>query len=190
MALCEGGEKVDVSEENYGRFLELVEEFTCGRRLRGVVEEFTRGLFSVVEDGVWKCLTAREKALLITGDDAEVTMADLEANIAFEHGYDGRSPQKTMLLQIIYEFPVGLKQKLFMFITGCERLPIGGLGALVPKITVARRTPEDGVAVEDTLPTASTCAHYFKLPPYPSKEVMRERITTAVTDGCVGFDLS
>jgi E3 ubiquitin-protein ligase TRIP12 len=96
-----------------------------------------------------------------------------------------------MLLQVIYEFTDELRQKLFMFITGCERLPIGGLAALVPKITVARRMPEkEGMNPDDALPTASTCVHYFKLPPYSSKDTLREKVLIAITDGCVGFDLS
>lgn len=35
-----------------------------------------------------------------------------------------------------------------------------------------------------------TCANYIKLPPYSSREVLRERLLLAITDGLNSFDLS
>lgn len=35
-----------------------------------------------------------------------------------------------------------------------------------------------------------TCANYLKLPPYSSKEVLRERLLYAITEGQGSFDLS
>jgi E3 ubiquitin-protein ligase TRIP12 len=168
----------------------LVEDFTCGSKLAAVRKQFRKGLFSVIENGIWNRLTASEKVMLISGDSSEITMSDLEAHISFEHGYDSRCPQRRMLFETICEFDEYLRRQLFKFITGCERLPIGGLAALTPKITVARRISQEGQAPDETLPTASTCNHYFKLPSYSSKRILRERIILAVTEGSIGFDLS
>jgi E3 ubiquitin-protein ligase TRIP12 len=190
LPLVANGADIYLTEDNYDSFLELVREFTCGAKLAPIVAEFTRGLFSVVQDGVWDCLTAQEKALMITGHDGAITMKTLEENIVFEHGYNAKCLQKTMLLQVIAEMTDELRQKLWMFITRCERLPIGGLAALVPKITLARRVPDQGMTPDETLPTASTCVHYLKLPPYSSKQIMRDRLALAITEGCVGFELS
>lgn len=40
------------------------------------------------------------------------------------------------------------------------------------------------------LPSVMTCANYLKLPPYSSKEVLRERLLFAVREGQGSFDLS
>jgi E3 ubiquitin-protein ligase TRIP12 len=72
-------------------------------------------------------------------------------------------------------------QALFIkFVTGMDRLPFGGLKALNPRLTVAPRPAQDGESADATLPSVMTCANYFKLPMYSSKEVMRERILKAV----------
>ena len=89
------------------------------------------------------------------------------------------------------------------FVTGSPRLPIGGLRALKPPLTVVRKTGEAAIApasggtvtssgnVDDAyLPSAMTCANYLKLPMYSSEEVMREQLERAITEGQNSFHLS
>ena len=47
------------------------------------------------------------------------------------------------------------------------------------------RNPVDG-----DLPSVMTCANYLKLPPYSSKDVLRERVLFAIREGQGSFDLS
>jgi hypothetical protein len=190
LPLIENGEDISVTDENYESYIRLIHEFTCGARLAPVRKQFLKGLFSVIEDGVWGRLTPREKAQLIGGASQEISLRDLEVHVAFEHGYDGRCPQRGMLFETICELNERLRELFVLFVTGCERLPIGGLAGLTPKITVARRIPGQGQSPDETLPTASTCTHYFKLPPYSSKQILRERLVLAITEGSIGFGLS
>ena len=44
--------------------------------------------------------------------------------------------------------------------------------------------------VDGDLPSVMTCANYLKLPPYSSKEVLRERLLFAIREGQGSFDLS
>jgi E3 ubiquitin-protein ligase TRIP12 len=96
------------------------------------------------------------------------------------------------------------------FVTGCPRLPPGGIAALQPRLTVVRKHPSllppsdgptptsaasmdwsNGTQLADgDLPSVMTCANYIKLPPYSCKEVMRERIMFAIREGQGSFDLS
>jgi E3 ubiquitin-protein ligase TRIP12 len=190
LLLVDGGDELCVTDENYDEYVRLVQDFTYGAKLEALRKQFLKGLFSVIENGVWDRLTACEKVMLLSGDTHEVTMGDLEAHVSFEHGYDAHCPQRIMLFETICEMDGRQKQHLFKFITGCERLPVGGLSALTPKITVARRVSREGQAPDETLPTASTCTHYFKLPPYSSKRILRDRIVLAITEGSIGFNLS
>ena len=45
-------------------------------------------------------------------------------------------------------------------------------------------------AADGDLPSVMTCANYIKLPPYSSKEVMKERLLYAIAEGQGSFDLS
>jgi E3 ubiquitin-protein ligase TRIP12 len=59
----------------------------------------------------------------------------------------------------------------------------GGVGGSAP--TGSPRNPADG-----DLPSCMTCANYVKLPPYSSKDVLRERLLFAILEGQNSFDLS
>ena len=79
----------------------------------------------------------------------------------------------------------------------------GGLAALQPRLTVVCKQPSGGgggastrqlaegtVLADKDLPSAMTCASYLKLPPYSRVEVLKERLTYAITEGVASFDLS
>jgi hypothetical protein len=95
-----------------------------------------------------------------------------------------------MLFDTILAFDDERKARLLKFITGCERLPIGGLAALHPKITVAKRVMDSGESPDESLPTVSTCSNYFKLPAYSCQPVMLERLLLAISEGQDEFGLS
>lgn len=117
------------------------------------------------------------------------------------------------LLEILSELDTGDQRRFLRFVTGCPRLPPGGIAALQPKLTVVRKhpsllPPSDGPTPGTTpghtgmdwsngtpladgdLPSVMTCANYIKLPPYSCKDVMRERIMFAIREGQGSFDLS
>jgi E3 ubiquitin-protein ligase TRIP12 len=179
--LIPNGEKIQVTAENYDQYVELVTQVTLD--LPEIRDKFNEGLFSVMESGIWRRLRAEEKLANVIGEQVELTMALLESHFRFAHGYDTRSAHKTMLLEIILDFTPRELKSFLKFVTGCEALPIGGLAGLQPRITVARRISEEEQVVDGTLPTVATCTHYFKLPPYSSKEVMRGKILYAITEG-------
>lgn len=114
------------------------------------------------------------------------------------------------LLEILSELDPGDQRRFLRFVTGCPRLPPGGIAALQPRLTVVRKHPSllptsdgptptghssmdwsNGTPLADgDLPSVMTCANYIKLPPYSCKEVMRERIMFAIREGQGSFDLS
>jgi E3 ubiquitin-protein ligase TRIP12 len=190
LELMPRGKMILVTRTNVKRYVDAVTDFTSGEKLAGVRERFNAGLFAVLEGGIWDGLPARDRLLLITGEEAELTLAGLQEHVVFSHGYDQRSPQARMLLEVVAEFNGAMQRNWLLFVTGCERLPIGGLGSLAPKITVAQRLPDDpGQDPDDTFPTASVCFHYFKLPAYSSKGTMRKKMIEAFKEGA-GFHMS
>ncbi|XP_073287502.1 E3 ubiquitin-protein ligase UPL4-like [Primulina huaijiensis] len=81
------------------------------------------------------------------------------------------------------------QQRAFLqFVTGAPRLPTGGLASLNPKLTIVRK--HCGKWIDADLPSVMTCANYLKLPPYSTKEVMKEKLLYAITEGQGSFHLS
>ena len=64
-----------------------------------------------------------------------------------------------------------------------------GFRGLHPQLTVVRKPAEAGFKSDDYLPRVMTCANYLKLPDYSSKEVLREKLMIAMSEG-KGFLLS
>ncbi|KAF1326039.1 Hect e3 ubiquitin ligase, partial [Globisporangium splendens] len=124
---------------------------------------------------------------------------ELREHTVCDHGYTSESKAIGDLVAILCDFTVE-EQRLFVrFVTGANRLPVGGLAKLEPKLTVVRKltesntgTNEDGgfLSSDAVLPSASTCTNYLKLPEYSTREVMKERLLYCIREGQGSFHLS
>jgi E3 ubiquitin-protein ligase TRIP12 len=119
---------------------------------------------------------------LIAGEDVAITMEDLRQYVKLEHGYGSRSREIEDFFEIVAEMSGDDKRLLLQFVTGCGRLPNGGLAALHPPLTIAKRVPENGSSPDECLPSVMTCTNYLKLPAYSRKEIMKQKILQAITE--------
>uniref|UniRef100_A0A336LPI2 E3 ubiquitin-protein ligase n=1 Tax=Culicoides sonorensis TaxID=179676 RepID=A0A336LPI2_CULSO len=107
-----------------------------------------------------------------------------------DHGFT----QDSKTIQYFYEILSMYnkeEQRLFLqFVTGTPRLPTGGFKALTPPLTIVRKTNDNKQSPDDYLPSVMTCVNYLKLPEYSSKEVMREKLKFAASEGSMSFHLS
>ncbi len=62
-----------------------------------------------------------------------------------------------------------------VFLTGTDRIPLGGFRRM--KIYIQRM---DGGTRCERLPVAHTCFNIMDLPPYPSKQMMRDKLLQAI----------
>ncbi|KAK9126841.1 hypothetical protein Scep_015687 [Stephania cephalantha] len=113
---------------------------------------------------------------------------ELLNNMKFDHGYTASSPQIINLLEIIQGFENSQQRAFLQFVTGAPKFPVGGLAALNPKLTVVRKHWNN--QPDWDLPSVMTCVNYLKLPPYSSKEIMKERLLLAISEGQGSFHLS
>ncbi|KAF8395012.1 hypothetical protein HHK36_018951 [Tetracentron sinense] len=132
--------------------------------------------------------TEEELECLLCGEQDSWASNKLLDHIKFDHGYTASSPPIICLLDIIQEFGRDQQRAFLQFVTGAPRLPPGGLAALNPKLTIVRKHCNEWA--DGDLPSVMTCANYLKLPPYSSKERMRERLLYAITEGQGSFHLS
>lgn len=107
-----------------------------------------------------------------------------------DHGFT----QDSKTIQFFYEILSTYskeEQRLFLqFVTGTPRLPTGGFKALTPPLTIVRKTNDGKQSPDDYLPSVMTCVNYLKLPEYTSKEVMRQKLKFAASEGSMCFHLS
>lgn len=152
------------------------------------VEAFKLGLNQVISDKFLQLFTEEELERLLCGERDSWLLGDLFDHIKFDHGYTAGSPPIINLLEVISEFTYEQRRAFLQFVTGAPRLPPGGLAALNPKLTIVRKHSSN--CPDADLPSVMTCANYLKLPPYSSKEKMKEKLLYAITEGQGSFHLS
>lgn len=128
---------------------------------------------------------------LLCGEQKPWTMEELREACHADHGYTFDSPAVQALFQTLVELSPAQQRQFLCFATGSPRLPIGGLSALSPALTIVRRGSDgDGDNPDHFLPSVMTCANYIKLPKYTSRQVLKIQLLKAITDGQGSFDLS
>ncbi|EAY09596.1 hypothetical protein TVAG_056400 [Trichomonas vaginalis G3] len=188
--ICPNGQMIEINQENVNDYVSKIRDFTCGKVMKTKCHSFIEGFNQVLHWEPTCVFTPEELIQIITGSFQRITIQDLMNNVEVGTGYKKDSPVITNFFEVIEEMNDEDQKLLIRFITGSVNLPIGGLAGLQPKLTVAERAPDKGANYDDCLPSVMTCFNYFKLPMYSSKEILRERLMTAVR-GCQGsFGLS
>ncbi|ETK96949.1 hypothetical protein L915_00429 [Phytophthora nicotianae] len=201
-----GGQDTPVTLSTLRRYVSLNLEFLLDRTIKSQVQAFRQGFEQICGNGdhqLFRFLQAfdvRELEQLLSDRGTGNTMwdrdgVDLREHMVCDHGYTADSRAIAHLVSILCELSVD-EQRLFVrFVTGANRLPLGGLRNLEPKLTVVRKLTElsDANSIEENdavLPSASTCTNYLKLPSYSTREIMKQRLLYCINEGQCSFHLS
>lgn len=210
LELTPGGSDVDVTDANLGEYIDAVVDATLGSGIESQLKAFREGFNEVFPLSTLECFYEDEVETLLCGSGEHWTVHSLADSIKFDHGYTGSSPVIKCFLEVLSELDAADQRRFLRFVTGCPRLPPGGIAALQPQLTVVRKhpstdtTPPGGTpvgsfkdnsgvgttAADGDLPSVMTCANYIKLPPYSSKEILKQRLMYAISEGQGSFDLS
>lgn len=186
--LTSGPDPQLVNMTNLEEYVSLIVDATVNTGIHRQVEAFKSGFNQVFPIKHLQVFTEEELERLLCGEGEFWTSNELLDHIKFDHGYTASSPPVVNLLEIIREFDRNQQRAFLQFVTGAPRLPPGGLASLNPKLTIVRKHCSRWADAE--LPSVMTCANYLKLPPYSSKERMKEKILYAITEGQGSFHLS
>ncbi|XP_065854953.1 E3 ubiquitin-protein ligase UPL4 [Euphorbia lathyris] len=177
-----------VNMDNLEEYVSLVVDATLHAGISRQVEAFMSGFNLVFPVKHLKIFTEEELERLLCGERDFLAFNELLDHVKFDHGYTVSSPPITNLLEIMQEFNQEQRRAFLQFVTGAPRLPPGGLASLNPKLTIVRKHCSN--CPDADLPSVMTCANYLKLPPYSSKERMKEKLLFAITEGQGSFHLS
>lgn len=82
---------------------------------------------------------------------------------------------------MLHDFNEEQKKQFLFFTTGSDRAPIGGLKNM--RFIITKHGDDN-----DRLPQAHTCFNVLLLPPYASKEKLKEKLLLA-TQNATGFGM-
>jgi len=178
--LKEGGADIPVTEENRQEYIELYVDYYMNKSIRKQYKTLHDGFHVVAGSKVRELFTWYELQLLICGSE-NVDFEALESSARYMDGFDKDSVTIKYFWEICHALDDDNKRKLLSFCTGSDRIPIRGLKDLV--LTISKNGDD-----ENHLPTSHTCYNHLLLPEYKNKDVMRERLLTAIQNA-EGFGL-
>ena len=124
---------------------------------------------------------AEEVETLICGQ-RQLNFEELRDHCYYVNGYTPDCPHMTWLWEIILgEWEDDKRRKFLAFATGSDRAPVNGLKSLKFYIIMDEEN-------DQKLPTSHTCFNQLLIPKYSSKDVLRERLQTAV-ENSTGFGM-
>lgn len=160
-----------------------MERIVRWRLERGVSEQtesLVRGFYEVVDPRLVSVFDARELELVIAGT-AEIDLTDWRQNTEYRGGYHDQHPVVMWFWQAIERFTNEQRLRLLQFVTGTSSIPFEGFSALRGSIG-PRKFCIEKWGKPNSLPRAHTCFNRLDLPPYPTSEVLYEKLLLAVEE--------
>ena len=189
------GASTPVTRLNLPRYLHCMSMYLLRVQMHRQLASMKAG-FEIMMTKRWlNMFTPAELRLLISGNRTDaMNIADMAANSEFSGGYDASHPVIGAFWEVMKEITPEEQRQVLKFITACSNTPLLGFSHLEPRLTI-HRSGTSGIDAPDTtadlnrLPTAATCMNLLKLPPYSSKQMLKDKLLYAVKSGS-GFDLS
>ncbi|CAF3910605.1 unnamed protein product [Rotaria sp. Silwood2] len=175
-SLKENGSKIDVTNENRNEYVELLIDFYINKHISKQFEAFYYGFHSVCSSNALLLLVPEELEMLICGME-QCNLSSL-ANIT---KYENCNPNENFIKwfwQVVEEMPSDKQRRLLLFVTGSDRMPIGGLCEMTFKIA---KISSNKCNINDFF-------NQLLLPPYPTREILKEKLFLAI-ENCEGFGI-
>ncbi|XP_078398616.1 E3 ubiquitin-protein ligase HACE1 isoform X2 [Cetorhinus maximus] len=184
-----GGISILVTQENKAEYVQLVTELRMTRAIQPQINAFLQGFHLFIPPSLIQLFDEYELELLLSGMP-EIDVADWKRNTEYTSGYEKDDP----VIQWFWEVVEALTQEecvlLLQFVTGSSRVPHGGFAYLMGGSGLQKFTVAAVPYTSNLLPTSSTCINMLKLPEYPSKENLKDRILVALHCGSYGYTMA
>mmetsp|Transcript_2530 Transcript_2530/g.5561 ORF Transcript_2530/g.5561 Transcript_2530/m.5561 type:complete len:1509 (-) Transcript_2530:253-4779(-) len=199
--LIPGGSSIPVTKENVIQYIHLVSHQRMNISGARQTHAFLKGFRDLIPAPWVRLFSAYEFQKLISGDDAVkgIDVMGMAAVMRYSGGFHPSQPIIQWFWEVIDEFTPQQQRKFLKFMTSCSRQPLLGFQSLVPAPCIQQvRLREDdhgNAIVEESafgnirLPTSSTCMNLLKLPKYPSKPMLKQKLLYAI-ESAAGFELS
>ncbi|XP_055497143.1 probable E3 ubiquitin-protein ligase HERC4 [Leucoraja erinacea] len=180
--LIPNGKNIPVQSHNRKLFVDKYVDYIFNTSVEKHFQAFSEG-FRYVPLPVVDLFLPDELMALLQGNML-YDWPQLEENASYRSGYTRTDEAIVQFWQMFHELTQEEKKHFLAFLTGCDKVPIGGMGKFRIVIRQDFRLDPDLY-----FPTAHTCYQMLDLPRYSSAEILRERFLRAI--GCSrGFGIA
>uniref|UniRef100_A0A182X5A6 HECT-type E3 ubiquitin transferase n=1 Tax=Anopheles quadriannulatus TaxID=34691 RepID=A0A182X5A6_ANOQN len=174
------GRNITVSERNKRDYLDRIIKWRLERGVLEQTEWLVRGFNEVVDHRLVAVFDASELELVISGT-VEIDVHDWRANTEYRGGYHDTHHVIMWFWAVIERMSNEQRLRLLQFVTGTSSIPHDGFAGLRGSNGLRRFCIEKwGKA--NALPRSHTCFNRLDLPPYPTPDVLYEKLVLAVEE--------
>lgn len=177
----------EVNESNFDQFKQFIEEETINYQVKHAAQRFLDGFQQVMSFHYLDLYSTEEIASLVSGREFPKDPQEILDNLDLM-GYSKNDELIHQLINLLTQKGTIKTEKFLEFVTGCPRLPIDGLGALQPRMTIIRYNgTDDNTNIDDFLPISSACNNTLYIAPYSTPELLNSKLLLALNEGNGSF---
>ncbi|XP_078383332.1 putative E3 ubiquitin-protein ligase HERC4 isoform X2 [Oculina patagonica] len=181
--LIPDGANTAVTLENRQQYVDVYMDYYLNKSVEKQFDAFSIGFHRVCGGKVLEFFHPEELMQMVVGCQ-DYDFRELEQVAEYKGDYYKYHPVIKNFWEVFFDFPIDMKKKFLVFLTGSDRVPILGMKSM--KVIIQ---PVAGGEHGDHLPVAHTCFNLLDLPRYPTKEMMRTKLSQAV-EYSKGFGLA
>ncbi|XP_054425746.1 E3 ubiquitin-protein ligase HACE1 isoform X3 [Pteronotus mesoamericanus] len=182
-----GGESILVTQNNKAEYVQLVTELRMTRAIQPQINAFLQGFHMFIPPSLIQLFDEFELELLLSGMP-EIDVSDWIKNTEYTSGYEREDPVIQWFWEVVEDITPEERVLLLQFVTG--RVPHGGFANIMGGSGLQNFTIAAVPYTPNLLPTSSTCINMLKLPEYPSKEILKDRLLVALHCGSYGYTMA
>ncbi|XP_035880416.1 E3 ubiquitin-protein ligase HACE1 isoform X5 [Phyllostomus discolor] len=184
-----GGESILVTQNNKAEYVQLVTELRMTRAIQPQINAFLQGFHMFIPPSLIQLFDEFELELLLSGMP-EIDVNDWIKNTEYTSGYEREDPVIQWFWEVVEDITPEERVLLLQFVTGSSRVPHGGFANIMGGSGLQNFTIAAVPYTPNLLPTSSTCINMLKLPEYPSKEILKDRLLVALHCGSYGYTMA
>ncbi|KAG8444723.1 hypothetical protein GDO86_009768 [Hymenochirus boettgeri] len=184
-----GGASILVTQENKEEYVQLVTELRMTRAIQPQINGFLQGFHTFIPPSLIQLFDEYELELLLSGMP-EIDVNDWMKNTEYTSGYEKEDKVIEWFWEVVQELTQEERVLLLQFATGSSRVPHGGFAYIMGGSGLQNFTIAAVAYTQNLLPTSSTCINMLKLPEYPSKEILKDRLLVALRCGSYGYTMA
>ncbi|XP_030048008.1 E3 ISG15--protein ligase HERC5 [Microcaecilia unicolor] len=172
--LVENGSNIPVLKHNRKQYVEAYVNYVFNVSVKNQFKDFFRGFSRGCQSNIWRYFLPEELKAIICGSsvyDWEI----LEKNAQYKD-YEQTDEVIKNFWTVFHQLPEEKKKNFLVFLTGSDRIPVGGMENFA--FTICDFHSEDP---DLYYPVANTCYHILKLPRYSDIRTLKERFLRAIT---------
>ncbi|XP_066487809.1 probable E3 ubiquitin-protein ligase HERC6 [Tiliqua scincoides] len=170
--LIPNGMSVAVNHTNKIDYVNQYVDYVFNKSVDGIFEEFKRGFYKVLEKQIINFFEPQELMTVAIGNE-NYDWDVFEKNTIY-WTYSAEHPTIRKFWEVFHELSLPEKKGFLLFLRGTDRVPIQGSNYM--KMTVHSHTSLS----EEHIPEAQTCFGILLLPPYSTKQKLKEKLLLAI----------